>query len=693
MKKTQVLTIFLGSFLSFALEPMIGRTLLPVFGGSPSVWVTCLAAFQVLMIGGYAYGGSVGREVRQIRRHLLLLGCAAFWCAGVAFLSKSFLPALSELTGVPALDVLVCVLVLSGLAFVLLSANSTLVQLVSGGDYRLYAVSNAGSLAGLLAYPLVFEPFLPLSRQWLGLGAGLVGYAALLWALTRRGVVGMTVESGTRDRDESDGRTIERPDVRTVLLWLLLPALSCALLNATTAHLTLDVMPMPLLWAVLLALFLLSYVIGFSGRGKPSVFAALAALAALAVAYFGVHGAKDAASFHRQLLADGALVLFGSTFLHAQLYAIRPSGRLLPRYYLFNVIGGAAGGVLTSVVAPLVFTGVGEFPLCVAAVALTIAAFAVLPAVRLAAVVRVPLAAAGLGALVLLGCGLREGDLGGRTLAHASRGFFGTVRVMSAKAKMASGAEGEVHEFIHGSTVHGVQARIPGKERMATCYYTSTGCGYAIEGHPKFRSGEPMRVNLVGLGVGVLYGYGRKGDYYRAYEISPEVLAVATNAALFGFIADCPAEKSIVLGDARKGLEAELAAGVEPYDVIVVDAFTGDNIPYHLSSREAFELYFKLLKPDGIVCVNISNWHLQLEPYIKRLAEDFKCPLFGLFAEEDLSRLDFGAKTAFFCRDPRGMGAPPIGPGKAQAIRFDRVPAMGRLPTDDCGSFVSLLDL
>ncbi len=276
-----------------------------------------------------------------------------------------------------------------------------------------------------------------------------------------------------------------------------------------------------------------------------------------------------------------------------------------------------------------------------------------------------------------------------RPVVFRGRGFFGTIQVLEAKARTSTG-EGCIREFVHGTTIHGIQAHLPGRTRMPTTYYTPDASGYAIAAHPKYRRGEPMRVNITGLGIGVMFCYGRTNDYYRAYEISEDALAVATDTNLFTFVADCPAKKEIVLGDARQGLEDELRRGVEPYDVIVVDAFTGDNLPYHLSTKEAFELYFKLLKPDGVLCVNISNWHLQLEPFMRALGEAYDVPLLGLETADDYGRLAFGAKVAFFCRKPEGLAMPPVGP-KCRIIDFNAFKPMPRLPTDEKGSFLGLI--
>ena len=700
-RRLLVFTIFLGSFLSFALEPMIGRTLLPVFGGTPSVWVTCLAAFQVLMVGGYFYARFASAESEELRVkseelrvksfwqiHLLLLILAAGWCAGVGFAKGSILTSLSGLTGVPALDVLISVIALSGVTFILLSANATVVQVLSGGDYRLYAVSNAGSLAGLLAYPLLFEPHMALTHQWYGLGLGVVAYAALLWRAAR-GARGR--EDGRRETGDVRGEDERREtgDARRTILYLVIPGVSCALLNATTSHLTLDVAPLPLLWAVLLALFLVSYIIGFSGKAKPERWAIPAALFALAAVHFDGRN-SGGAKYLLQLATDAGLVLCASTFLHAYLYSIRPGEKGLARYYLFNVIGGAAGGVLTSIVAPLVFDTVAEFPLVIAVGGGGVAAWCLPRWRRVVAIVSFALAALTVGLLVR---NAANEDTGDRRYVAEARGFFGTIYVTELKAKLGSGAEGTIHEYVHGSTVHGSQVRIPGKWRMPTCYYSPESVGYAIVGHPKYRSGEPMRVNLLGMGVGVLFAYGRTNDYYRAYEISKDALDVATNTNLFSFVADCPAKKDVVLCDARKGLEAELAAGVEPYDVIVVDAFSGDNVPYHLSSREAIELYFKMLKPDGILCIHISNWHLALERYVKTVGEAFDCPLLGFNSPDGIKQMGIGATVALLCRQPDGLAPPPVGPGKGCLIDFEAIESMGELPTDEKGSFLSLVNV
>lgn len=697
MKKIlSVVAIFLGSFLVFGVQPMVGRTILPVFGGTAAVWVVCLCAFQVLLLGGYFYahifGGAPSR--RKTLCHVALLILSAAVTALVALFRGRVLSCVS--VGVPALDVLFCVVLLTGFSYVLLSSNSSLVQSIAGGEgaYRLYAVSNLGSLLGLLAYPFVFEPYVGLTHQWLGFSAGIVVYAALIFCLMRRSAAESAAGAQTSAGASEPAEASQSP--ASPLLYMLIPASSCFLLNALTTHVTLDVMPMPLIWTGSLALFLASYIFGFSGAASKIVRPAGIASALLLAGVCWMSGKPlGKVGLPLSLSLYGGLLLVGCTFLHSWLYLIRPASRSksLTRYYLFQAIGGAVGGSVASLAFPLLCDTVAEYPVALALVgALVVLGLAAAPsrASRLVKVLPVSLAVV-LGGL---SCYLYVAGFGKETRAHVyrARGFFGTIDVLEAKAKTNSG-EGRIHEFVHGSTVHGIQALIPGKERMATCYYTMNAAGYAIVGHPKYRKGEPMRVNITGLGIGVLFSFGREGDYYRAYEISKDALDVATNTNLFTFVSDCPAKKDIVLGDARKGLEAELAAGVEPYDVIMIDAFTGDNVPYHLSTVEAFDLYFKLLKPDGILCVNISNWHLNLFPFMRALGDHYDCPVLGLETADNYGTLQFAAKAAFFCREPSGMSNPPVGNGPLQArlVDFSHVRPMESLPTDEKGSFVSLI--
>jgi hypothetical protein len=596
-------------------------------------------------------------------------------------------------SSIPSLEVLFCVLVSVGLPYVLLSANSTLIQTWMADEgknvYHLYAISNAGSFVGLLAYPFIIEPYIPLTMQWFGFAVAFAIYTLLV------GVVTQKFQSSRSDIDQSNSSPKQvitdspSPIQKSItpLLWLILPAVSVFMLNAITTHLTLDVMPLPLLWVVLLGLFLLSYVVGFSTWSErlliPFSLLTTIAMAGIALTYrkTGANG-----GFAMNLGACLTFCFVGCTFIHSWLFHLRPHTNRLTHYYLFNALGGAVGGLTASLAMPMLFKTVVEFPAALILVLLLVIAFGFSikkKGVCAFAVSNALIACASLAAL-LFSMQPRKDD---RPVIHKERGFFGTLQVLEAKARTASG-EGVIHEFVHGKTVHGIQALIPGKERMPTTYFTAQSGGYAILAHPKYRSGEPMRVNILGLGVGVMLCYARTNDYYRCYEISPQVLSIAKDPSLFTFVKDCPAKLEILCEVARKGLEKELAADVEKYDMIQIDAFTGDNLPYHLSTREAFELYFKMLKPDGILAVNISNWHLGLEPFVKAMGEAFNCPVLVLSSGNDYARLAFASKFAFFCRTPEKLGPLPQGAKIIDLNHFKNFP----VPTDEKGSFISLIN-
>jgi hypothetical protein len=718
---------------------MLGRTLLPPFGGTAAVWTVCLAAYQTLLVAGYFYAHVIAKRPLRTQRtlHVSLLVLAALWTAGFAF-GRPALRAFIGNSGAPALEVLFCVLVFAGLPYVLLSAGSTLVQawLVGGEDfpkletakvlklgsvnvpdsrtselsnsrtssdvYRLYAVSNLGSFCGLLAYPFILEPHVSLTVQWWGFAVCLAAYAVLLGRVAAAcGVRSSTLDPrpstldarpSTRDARAStinhSPSTIHSPT--PALLWFILPCLSVFMLNAITAHLTLEVLPLPLLWVALLGAFLLSYVFGFSDKTQQKLWAYQGvALLALMVLALSMKKTGGAALFKLNLAGGLALLFAGCTFLHGWLYRIRPQGAGLTRYYLANALGGAAGGITASLLMPMAFRRVVEYPLMLALVAAVIAAAGLFGRLRSERAAVLPWVAGVAGLAVTLGgiaYNLAFEDMKGRTSLYADRGFFGTIEVLTIPAASKTGT-GALHEFIHGATVHGMQARIPGKERMPTAYFTPDSGGLAVVQHPKYKQGQPLRVAVVGMGIGVLTAYCRSNDFYRCYEISPEVVKVAQDPALFSFLADAPGRVEVILGDGRKELEKERSRGEERFDVIFVDAFTGDNLPYHLSTKEAFQLYLDRLADDGILAVNISNWHLDLLPLIRAVSIELDIPAVAFRQEGKVGQLRFGAAWAMMMRDPP---ADFKFPADAQMAALQHVTRM-RLPTDEKGSFIGLV--
>ncbi len=747
--KLPALTIFLGSFLIFGVQPMLGRTLLPAFGGTSAVWTTCLATYQVLLLVGYWYAhvvagrgqlavgsgsrqwqsdGSVGSDeggravsalcgqdarapfgASRLTRptwHIVLLGLAVAWVAGFAW-GRPWLMAHIGNSAYPALEVLLCVLAFAGLPYVLLSANSTLIQAwvskgwseSDGSDrsdrsdrsdvYALYAVSNAGSLLGLLCYPFLVEPFLSLDAQWYGFAGALGVYAGLL-AVLAKGLGGRAARSDKSDRsDGSDGtegtggteNTNALTNYRTneLLLWLALPATSTFLLNAVTAHLSTDVTPIPLLWVALLAAFLVSYIIGFSKIGEKGVlvWCVLGMNPLIYCAY--ALGWRGGDGFMLNLVPGLVLMLVGCTFLHGWLYSIRPEARLLTRYYLCLAAGGAIGGLLSGLVAPLVFTRVVEYPIVLVAVALLSACYAWMKTrnrYRWAGV------AVQVFALVVIyyvcDRGLRAYE--GRTVMMRDRNFYGCLVVTTQLSEGLFGEPTMLNRLSHGQTLHGEQFQSDELRDQPTSYYGAVGGGMAVLSHPSYTNNTPMNVGLIGLGAGTMACWGRTNDTYRFFEINPQVVDVAWNTNYFTYLSESRAAISVALGDARRMLTAE----TNRYDVLVIDAYSGDSIPFHLATKEAFQLYFDRLKPGGILAMHITNWHLDLKPLCKAVAKEWGLQLTGVDSDE--ADICFSAMWVFICDRPL-----PVEPRESVSeIDWEQVRDIA-LPTDACGSLVNLI--
>ena len=691
---------------------MVARTLLPHFGGTSAVWLSCLGTFQVLLLVGYWYahwvcrkkGNRAGREkdVNQSDSawsarlniffiHLALLAVAAGWMGLVACSGGRIAGAISGLCGVPAVEVLLAVLVLVGVACVLLSANASLVQVLAGGDYRLYAVSNLGSFSGLFAYPLVLEPFLAVDMQWAFLACGMVVYAGLLWRCGKSGTAnaerGILTQSGRgleEQRDCGDGEglgCIERVDHSCQQLWLLLPALGCFLLNAATAQLTVNIAPLPLVWAVLLGIYLLTWTVGFTkwGERMGPVWAALACVALVAVVLVHRPNETTGASLGREFAAGVAVLFFGCCALHAKLCAVRPSGAMLTRYNLMIAIGGALGGLLSGIAAPLVFDSILEWPIALVALAAWFGWYAMrLGGGRDRAATIIWMV---VGVFAMMVWSMVRADRAG-DMARG-RSFYGPWRVYE---RDISTADGRKHYpilfFRHGGTTHGFEPEKEADRGIATGYYAPENGGLAFSLHAGYAAGRPVRAALVGMGVGTMAWYGRKGDVFRFYEICPQVAEMAAKGRWFDFVRNSKAEVEVKVGDARPALEAELAAGEEKWDILVVDAYSGDSIPIHLMTQEAFRLYRDRLAPGGLLALHISNWHTDLVPLAKAAAKclgmecKVVCARGGVFSME--------ATWALLTEKPVEL------PPETQVVDLEEV-RDAEVPTDAKGSLLGFV--
>jgi hypothetical protein len=592
--------IFLSSFLLFLVQPLIARLILPWFGGSAAVWTTCMLFFQTMLLAGYAYAHFLHAKVPgrlQPLVHTLLL-VAALALLPIAP-GEGWKPAGGE---EPISRILLLLGASVGLPYFLLASTSPLLQAwyvrahPQGNPYRLFAISNLASLAALVGYPFLVEPVFTAREQVVGWSFLFAGFSVLCAA-----VAWLTPPDASRPPEATGGQQEKNP----VLLWLGLSATGSALLLAVTNHLTQNVASVPLLWLAPLTLYLLSFILTFEGQGWyrprwmwPVVLAGLGVMAWLLVDE----------SYHYDLAVQLGVflpgLLLGCFFCHGELYRLRPSAERLTAFYLTVSAGGALGGVLVAVAAPLVFNGYYELGAALVALAL-------LAALRFAGVSLVARVASLAVLLGVAASAVYDGFTDQKDVRAASRSFYGVLRV---KEYGEPGEESQLRRLVHGTIMHGEQYLHEKFRRRPTTYYEETsGVGAAIES----RQGRPVRVGVIGLGTGTIAAYGRAGDLYKFYEIDPDVVRVARSE--FTYLSDSAAKVEIALGDARLTLEREAP---QRFDVLAVDAFSSDAIPVHLITREALAVYLRHAGEDGIVAFHVSNRFLDLVPVVARIAKE-----------------------------------------------------------------------
>ncbi|MCC6858810.1 MAG: fused MFS/spermidine synthase [Bryobacterales bacterium] len=591
--------VFLSAFLLFQVQPAIAHAILPWFGGSAAVWTTCLLFFQTVLLLGYLYSHALISRVparRQPLAHGILL--AASLLALPVKPDPGWAPQAAEL---PVLRILGLLGTAVGLPYFILSATSPLLQAWYARQgrarlpYRFFSVSNAASLLGLLAYPFLAEPFFSTSTLLLSWSAAYAFFVLLCGAAAAAAPRGVAPAGSAH---EMEARGASGGSLR--FLWVALPACATALLLAVTNVLCQDIAPVPFLWILPLAAYLLSYILCFAGERwyRPAVFRWALVPSLLGIALLAASPGGQAVSFIVTVFV-GALFL-ACMFCHGELFRLRPKPEALTAYYLSLSTGGALGGLFVAVAAPLMYDRYAELPVTLVAcgvLALCLAHGASAGHVRLAALM---LAGAALGFCLLP----RFGPAG----SHGYRNFYGAMRI-------AESGEGgtRVRSLYHGSTLHGLQFLSPGLRGTPTAYYGRESAIGRLLGDA---GAAPRAVGLAGLGVGTLAAYGRPGDSYRFYEINPLVLRVARES--FFFLPECRAACEVVLGDARLSLEREPPRG---FDVLALDAFSGDSVPVHLLTRQAFRLYFRHLKPDGVLAVHITNRYLDLAPVVRAAGE------------------------------------------------------------------------
>ncbi|HYF58398.1 MAG TPA: fused MFS/spermidine synthase [Burkholderiaceae bacterium] len=628
-------TIALSAFLLFLVQPIVARQILPWFGGSAAVWTTCMVFFQVVLLAGYFYSDVVIRRLAprpQAILHTVLL------VASLAFL-PILIPEAMKPTDAsqPVLRILGLLAATIGLPYLMLATTGPLVQAwftrrFSGARvYRLYALSNLASMLALVGYPPLIEPNSSGRLQSIGWSVGYAAFAVLAiaaaWSAVRAGPAAVPaapagggpspVPEPMRAAHEAAGAPIgvprgdAPPRAAEQALWLTLAALGSVLLLSVTTHITQNVASIPFLWVLPLAIYLITFILCFDGTGwywRPQ-YATLAAIACVAM-LAGLSFRPEGAGVERAILrvehavpvyAFGLFVL--CMFLHGELVARKPAPAHLTRFYLMVSLGGAVGGLLVGIAAPLAFAWYWELPLALTVVALLVAALS-----------RGGLRAA--GAVATIACALLLGDYVRwirDDVIELSRNFYGTLRV---KAAVGDDPAEVRHRLLHGVILHGEQFMNGEARALPTTYYgPGSGIGVALKSVQA--RGAPMRVGLIGLGVGTLAAYGRPGDTYRLYELNPVVPDIARRH--FTYLADSLATIETELGDARLVLEREAP---QRYDVLAVDAFSSDSIPVHLLTREALAVYRRHLAPGGTVVFHVTNRYLDLTGVVRRLADE-----------------------------------------------------------------------
>jgi SAM-dependent methyltransferase len=651
-----VLTILTGSFLLFLVQPMVARMALPRLGGAPAVWNSAMLVYQALLLAGYAYAHRLTRETprRQAMVHLGLLLAAALWLPlGLASLA---IPA----DGSPIFWVPWLLVASIGPLFFAVAAQAPLMQRWfgfagnQGEPYALYAASNLGSFGGLIAYPLLVEPFMPMHEQnWLW--SGIYALLFLLVLFCARAIW------ANRDEATETPAANSAPPIiwKTRIYWIALAAVPSGLMLSTTSHLTTDMMAMPLIWVIPLGLYLLSFSVAFAEKRNFAIIISKAAPSILLLGGASIFMIWGKAAFTGAGVSLLLLFVLAVT-LHAEMYRTRPDPSRLTEFYLIMSLGGVIGGFFCAIVAPLLFDWTWEHPILLLAAALLIpqwrlfslgeeATFgklgwtaiatiialgalaggiyagkawpvdpdrtktAIVAAILIAGIIvtgrRLPFAIAAAAAM------LANGGWNNLSLSFDGsrmRSYFGTYTISQT-------SDASVRWLNHGTTMHGMQ--LMDRPTLPISYYgANSGVGIAFRRAEEI-FGPGASMGVVGLGTGTLACYKKPGQDWDFFEIDPLMIEVARDRQIFSFLDKCAPKLDIHLGDARLTL-ADQPKG--KFDVLAIDAFSSDSIPLHLLTKEAFAVYRRALKPDGLLLVHISNRYISLNPVVSAEAKQGK---------------------------------------------------------------------
>ncbi|MBK9208423.1 MAG: spermidine synthase [Anaerolineales bacterium] len=671
------LSIFLSAFLLFQIQPMIGKFILPWFGGTPAVWSTAMLFFQVLLTGGYAYAYWLVKRPKQGWIHIALLGMTLALLTALGLAWPSPITPAADMRPVaanfPVLDIFLLLTISVGLPYFVLASNGPLMQawfsrIFPEQSYaRLYALSNVGSLFGLLAYPILVEPSLTLFQQGWAWSGGLILFVLVAGILSYRA----RNENGAA----TQASTAEKPSGALRVLWIILSGTASLFLLSVTNQVSQEVAVIPFLWIVPLAVYLLSFIFAFSDSRwyDRRVYALLFSITSLAMLWTLVNASS--LNVIVQIAIYNLLLFLASMICHGELYRLRPHADHLTSFYLMVSLGGAAGGIFVNLIAPFIFTGYWEFYL---GWLMTMILLVVMLWPRFMSQVRLQARAINLSFLagvLLLSFGLNRYE----NALFVERNFYGVIRVRE--------LDENADTMIHGMTVHGIQY-LADRARPTTYYVEDSGVGLLLLNHPQ--RGQNLRVGVLGLGVGTLATYAEEGDVHRYYEINPVVIRLAEGeGGYFTFLNDSKAEISVVAGDARISLEQELAAGEnQNFDVLVLDTFSSDSIPVHLVTKEAFALYLDHLAPDGVIAAHISNRHLDLRPVFWQLAQEFGLEIVQVDRLVSSDGNGFPSNWVLMTRNATLLEIPAI---KSHSTSFEGYTTSIKLWTDDYSNLFQIL--
>ncbi len=661
------LTILVGSFLLFLVQPMVARMALPRLGGAPAVWNSAMLVYQALLLGGYAWAHWIGRFPlrRQAIMHASLLAIALILClfpAGLAMGPMGLRTMLPPSDSEVFFFVPVLLLTSVGPLLFAVSAQAPLMQrwfadsAPGANPYALYAASNLGSFGGLVAYPLIVEPTLRLYTQSWG---WTILYVVLFLLVCACGVAAVRYAPAAIQRKVEP--TSPAPAKRRVALWIALAAVPSGLMLSTTTHLTTDIMAMPLMWAIPLGLYLLSFTVAFSDRRWLVDFLILLAPPLLLLSG-GITMMSQGSGGLAIAASSPIFMLFTvSVALHSRLYHLRPETDRLTFFYLMMAVGGALGGLFCALIAPLVFNWVYEHPILIVCATMLIPLPKLLPwaewlglsharEMRWSYILAALLLALGgvlayiwtgyfgkwewiiAATIFLLGLfaiGYRVAYVSAMVALMFGFGGLATLEVSAtpgARTRSYFGiytvrtdVQNNLRILAHGTTLHGEQILKPALSRTTTSYYGPySGVGLAFQ-RAELLYGPHPSIGVVGLGTGTLTCYRKPNETWQVFEIDPAMVHVTRDSGSFTFVRQCAPNVPIHLGDARLTLAHTQPSSI---DLLAVDAFSSDAIPLHLLTKQAFDVYARALRPNGIALIHISNRFVNLEPVLLALQEE-----------------------------------------------------------------------